>query len=71
MRTRLALFPGARFSQQQVEFQLAQARRIRDVGDVDYDVSFSRQGGLDVVVIVTLAEGGAEGRGLAFGGISR
>jgi len=68
IRTRLALFPGARFSQQQVEFQLAQARRIRDVGDVDYDVSFGRQGGLDVVVIVTLAEGGAEGRGLAFGG---
>ncbi len=68
VRTRLALFPGARFSQQRIEFQLAQARRIRDVGDIDYDVSFGRQGGLDIAISVTLAEDGAEGRGLTFGG---
>ena len=68
VRTQLALFPGVRFSQQRIDLQLAQARRIRDVGDVDYDVSFGRQGGLNVVVTVTLAEDGAEGRGLAFGG---
>jgi hypothetical protein len=68
IRTRLGLFPGTRFSQQRIEFQLAQARRIRDVGDVDYDVSFGRQGGLNIAITVTLAEGGAEGRGMAFGG---
>ena len=68
VRTRLGLFPGARFSQQRIEFQLAQARRIRDVGDLDYEIGFGRQGGLDVTVTVTLAEDGAEGRGLAFGG---
>lgn len=68
VRTRLALFPGTRFSQQQIEFLLAQARRVRDVRDIDYDVSFGRRGGLDLAVTVTLAEEGAEGRGLAFGG---
>ena len=35
VRSQLALFPGARFSQQRIDLQLAQARRIRDVGDVD------------------------------------
>ncbi|MEM0950415.1 MAG: alginate export family protein [Pseudomonadota bacterium] len=68
VRTRLGLFPGTRFSQQRIEFQLAQARRIRDVGELDYDVSFGRRGGLDLTVTVTLAEGGVGGRGLAFGG---
>lgn len=69
VRTTLALFPGARFSQQQLDFQLAQTRRLRDVGEVDYDISFGRTGGLDITVEVMIGETAApEGRGLAFGG---
>ena len=45
VRTTLALFPGQRFSQQQLELRLAQTRRIRDVGAVEYGVSFGRRGG--------------------------
>lgn len=69
VRTALELFPGQRFSQQQLELRLAQTRRIRDVGAVAYDVSFGRQGGLDVVVQVTLGDSVVpEGRGMVFGG---
>ncbi|RBI87430.1 hypothetical protein DRV85_00390 [Rhodosalinus halophilus] len=69
VRSAVALFPGARFSQQRIDFQIARARRIRDVGSVDYDVSFGRTGGLEVDILVTLGEtAAAEGRGLAFGG---
>lgn len=69
VRAALALFPGQRFSQPQLELRLAQARRSRDVGSVEYDVSFGRQGGLNIDVLVTLGESaGAEGRGMAFGG---
>ena len=69
VRTRLALFPGARFSQQRLEFQIAQAKRIRDVGAVDYNLSFGRRGGLDINIEVTISDTGAEqGRGMTFGG---
>jgi hypothetical protein len=69
VRTSLGLFPGARFSEQQVQFQLSQARRVRDVADVAYDLSFAPGGGLAIDVEVTLGEGAeAEGRGLSFGG---
>lgn len=69
VRTTLALFPGQRFSQQQLELRLAQTRRIRDVGSVQYDVSFGRRGGLDIAVQVTLGDTAeAEGRGMASGG---
>lgn len=68
VRTTLSLFPGDRFSRQRIELQLAQVRRIRDVRDATYDVSFGRQFGLDVTVSVTLGETLAEGRGMVFGG---
>jgi hypothetical protein len=69
VRTAVALFPGARFSQERIELQLAQTRRIRDVGSVDYEVSFGRTGGLDIDLIVTLGETAPDaGRGMAFGG---
>lgn len=69
VRTTLALFPGELFSQQKLDFQLAQTRRIRDVAAVAYDIAFGQAGGLDISVDVTVGESAApEGRGMAFGG---
>jgi hypothetical protein len=68
VRSRIGLFPGQRFSEEQVAFQMAQARRIRDVADADFDVGFGARGGLVVTVNVTLGDTPAEGRGMAFGG---
>lgn len=68
VRSRMGLFPGDRFSENRIAFQLAQTRRIRDVASADYDVSFGARGGLDLTVNVTLGETPPEGRGLSFGG---
>lgn len=69
VRATLAQFPGERFSQQKLEFQLSQMRRIRDVGSVDYEVSFGSNGGLDLAVEISLGDSAAAGpRGLSFGG---
>jgi hypothetical protein len=69
VRRAVALFPGARFSQQQLDFQLTRARRVADVTAVDADISFGRRGGLDITLNVTLGETAApEGRGMVFGG---
>jgi len=69
VRRAVSLFPGARFSQQQLDFQLTKARRVADVGAVDYDISFGRRGGLDITLKVTLGETATpEGRGMVFGG---
>ncbi|MCT8328960.1 alginate export family protein [Acidimangrovimonas sediminis] len=68
VRTLLSLFPGDRFSEERLAFQLSQARRIKDVASTDYEVQFGARNGLEVVVEVTLGDVSAEGRGLAFGG---
>jgi hypothetical protein len=68
VRALLGLFPGERFSEQRLAFQLSQTRRVRDVAGTDYDISFGARGGLDITVEVTLGDAPAEGRGLAFGG---
>jgi hypothetical protein len=68
VRALLGLFPGERFSEQRLAFQLSQTRRIRDVAGTEYDISFGARGGLDITVEVTLGDAPAEGRGLAFGG---
>jgi hypothetical protein len=68
VRALVALFPGERFSEERLAFQLSQTRRIRDVAATDYDISFGIRGGLDITVDVTLGDTPAEGRGLAFGG---
>jgi hypothetical protein len=68
VRALLSLFPGERFSEERLAFQLSQARRIRDVAGTEYDISFGARGGLDITVDVTLGDAPAEGRGLAFGG---
>lgn len=68
VRTALAIFPGERFSEQRLAFQLSQTRRIRDVAGTDYQIAFGARGGLDIAVDVTLGDTPVEGRGLAFGG---
>lgn len=68
VRTRIGLFPGQRFSEEQITFLMAQARRVRDVADAAHEVTFGARGGLVVTVNVTLGDTPAEGRGLAFGG---
>lgn len=68
VRTLLGLFPGDRFSEERLAFQLSQVRRIKDVASTDYEVQFGTRNGLEIVVDVTLGEVPAEGRGLAFGG---
>jgi hypothetical protein len=67
VRSLLGLFPGERFSEQRLAFQLAQSRRIRDVAGTEYDVFFGARGGLEIAVDVTLGEV-PTGRGLSFGG---
>lgn len=67
VRTTLMLFPGTRFSEQRLAFQLSKARRIRDVADVDSQIDFGTRGGLDITVAVTLGDTPVEGRGMAFG----
>ena len=61
VRRQISLFPGARFSETRFDFLLSRARRVADVGDISYELDFGRQGGLDVEITVTLAEG-AEAR---------
>jgi hypothetical protein len=68
VRTLVGLFPGDRFSEERLAFQLSQTRRIRDVADADFDLGFGARGGLLVTVNVTLGDAPSEGRGLAFGG---
>ncbi|QIQ86384.1 alginate export family protein [Erythrobacter sp.] len=69
VRRAVSVFPGERFSQQKLDFQLAQARRIRDVGGLKYDIEPAATGGLNIIVEVTIGETAApEGRGMAFGG---
>lgn len=68
VRTLLGLFPGERFSEERLAFQLSQVRRIKDVAATDYEVQFGARNGLEVVVEVSLGDVPAEGRGLAFGG---
>ena len=68
VRTLLGLFPGDRFSEERLAFQLSQVRRIKDVAATDYDVQFGARNGLEVIVDVSLGDVPAEGRGLAFGG---
>lgn len=65
VRRSLALFPGARFSQETFALQLARARRTPDVADIRYDVSLGVAGGVNLKVRVTLGEAAAarEGRG--------
>lgn len=65
VRRSLALFPGARFSKEAFDLQLARARRTAEVGGLDYDVSLGSAGGVDVEVRVTLGDSAAsrEGRG--------
>ena len=53
-RSALDLFPGVRFSRQLVDLRLSRARRVRGVADVTYEVTFGRQGGLDITLIVVL-----------------
>lgn len=68
VRKLVGLFPGERFSEERLAFQLSQARRIKDVAAADYELAFGARGGLDVTVNVTLGDTPTEGRGLAFGG---
>lgn len=65
VRRSLALFPGARFSKEAFDLQLARARRTAEVGGLDYSVSLGSAGGVDVEVRVTLGDSAAsrEGRG--------
>ena len=68
VRALLGLFPGERFSEERLAFQLSQARRVRDVAATDYEIAFGARGGLDIRVDVTLGDAPTGGRGLAFGG---
>lgn len=68
VQEKLELFPGRRFSKEALDFRLAQVRRVRDVANVGYDISFGRRGGLNILVNIALGEqSSAEGRGMAFG----
>ena len=60
IRTLVGLFPGERFSEERIAFQLSRVRRVRDVGDAGFDVSFGARGGLDITVNVTLGQTPAE-----------
>ena len=57
VRTALELYPGTRFSREGFEFRLTRARRVRDVGAIDYEIGFGAQGGLAIDVLVTIADG--------------
>ncbi|MFM8820998.1 MAG: hypothetical protein ACKOD3_10765, partial [Phenylobacterium sp.] len=56
VRRSLALFPGARFSKEAFDLQLARARRTAEVGGLDYDVRLGSAGGVEVEVRVTLGD---------------
>lgn len=72
VRRSLALFPGARFSKEAFDLQLARARRTPEVASLDYDVSLGVAGGVNLKVQVTLGEAAStrEGRGRLAGDAS-
>ena len=63
VRRSLALFPGARFSQDRANFAVGQARRNRSVAAIDYDLSPGAAGTVDVTVTVTLVDDANPQRG--------
>lgn len=63
IRRRIQLFPGDSYSEERVGFVLSQARRTEYVGDISFDISPGRTGGLIVTLTVTLREEGAAGEG--------
>lgn len=58
VRRALALFPGARFSQDRAIFAIGQARRNAAIATIDYSLSPGSTGTVDVAVVVTLAGAG-------------
>jgi len=66
VRRALGLFPGQTYSRERIGFATGAARRNRDVGGIEHTATPARDGGVDVVVEVTLAEGAAAGAGRGF-----
>lgn len=66
VRRALGLFPGQTYSRERIGFATGAARRNRDVGGIDHTATPARDGGVDVVVEVTLDEGAAAGVGRGF-----
>jgi hypothetical protein len=56
VRRSLALFPGARFSDDRAAAAIGQARRNPAIAAVDYDLDPGIRGGVDVDVVVTLVD---------------
>jgi hypothetical protein len=56
VRKSLALFPGSRFSDQRAAFAIGKARRNPDIADISYTIGPGRRAGIDVAVVVTLAD---------------
>jgi hypothetical protein len=56
VRRSLALFPGARFSQDRATAAIGIARRNAAIAGVDYDLEPGLRGGVDVAVVVTLVD---------------
>lgn len=73
VRRTMALFPGQSYSRERIGFAAGVARRNRDVGTVDHTAMPATDGGVDVVVEVTLADAAtaAEGRGFFLTGDRR
>lgn len=73
VRRALSLYPGARFSEQGMDFALGTARRAAGVANIDYDAAPGATGNVDLTINVTLADGAraAEGRGYALTGDSK
>jgi hypothetical protein len=56
VRRSLALFPGARFSDDRAAAAIGQARRNPAIAAVEYDLEPGLRGGVDVDVVVTLVD---------------
>jgi len=68
VRTLVGLFPGERFSEERLAFQLSQVRRTPDIAALDYEISFGSRGGLSIEIEIVLGAVPEGGRGLALGG---
>lgn len=61
IRRAVSLFPREEFAREQFEFALSRTRRLADVADASYDISFGPTGGVIVDVYVTLRDAAAAG----------
>lgn len=57
VRTTIAMFPRERFSREVFDFAMSRARRIPELSDATYDVTFGEAGGVVIDIALTLRKG--------------